>query len=185
MLWCRNPTLITWLWNTTVSFSVVSCYDLLTEWSFKNGYRFADGIFKSCKICISYSYFTDFRNSQGSNWQSMKIGIVWGNVLTMNRAEHWHTEKSSIRQHLRPRWPCELSIQELTMPLVYYAQSCQIDDFWFSAMGVTEAPFVNFFVSKIFYLAKVLVTFLIIFILDRCHCSWAAASPAKYERDIQ
>ena len=55
-----------------------------------------------------------------------------------------------------------------------------------SGVGVTKAPVVNFSVSKMFNLAKVPVKILwVTFIFDRCHCSWAAATPIKYKCDIQ
>ena len=53
-------------------------------------------------------------------------------------------------------------------------------------VGVTKAPFVNSPVGKKF--RSCLSTYSIIcitFIFDWCHRSWAAATPVKYERDIQ
>ena len=53
---------------------------------------------------------------------------------------------------------------------------------------VTNAPFVNFSVSKIFDPAREPVRFIashITFIFDICHRSLVAATPVKYERDIQ
>ena len=52
----------------------------------------------------------------------------------------------------------------------------------FPGLGVTESPFVNFSVSKSLILWKVILT---TFIFDRCHRSWTAAKPVKYNRDIQ
>ena len=55
---------------------------------------------------------------------------------------------------------------------------------WGVRVVVTKAPFVNFSVNKFSMLQKYLL-FLTTFIIDRCHRSWAAATPVKYKRDIQ
>ena len=49
---------------------------------------------------------------------------------------------------------------------------------------VTNAPVVHFSVKN-FYFAKYLLSSLIYFHVYTCHRGWAAATPVKYERDMQ
>ena len=52
-------------------------------------------------------------------------------------------------------------------------------------VGATTAPF-NFLLLSLFLLLQQYLLYMpcFIFILDRCHCSYAAVTPVKYENDI-
>ena len=56
---------------------------------------------------------------------------------------------------------------------------------WVGVTKHAKAPFVNFSVSKISISQTYLLHFLISFIFYKCHRSWVAATPVKYESDIQ